>query len=619
MNQPLVAGALPVDGGVLFRVWAPDHDRVEIVFDDGAAHAMERAESGYFHAELPHARPGTRYRYRLDGNRTLPDPASRFQPDGPHASSEVIDATTFEWSDAAWKGVEDRKHVVYELHVGTFTRAGTWRAATEQLPFLADLGISVIELMPVAEFDGEFNWGYDGVAPYAPAHVYGRPDDMRHFVDAAHAHGLGVILDVVYNHMGPSGCYMRDYSAAYFSTRYRTDWGEALNFDDEQSTPVRDFVLGNAEYWVRDFHIDGFRVDATQNIYDAGTPHVLTELTTRVRAAAAPRRPWLLAENEPQDRRLFDEFAFDAAWNDDFHHTATVALTGRREAYYSDYTGSAQELVSAAKWGYLFQGQFYEWQKKRRGSGPLRTAEARRFVHFLQNHDQIANSATGARVHALTSAAELRALTALLHLLPQHVMLFQGQEFNASAPFLFFADHEPELARKVHQGRRDSLRQFPSAALPEVQQVITDPAAASTFRSSQLDHTEHAQHAHVLRLHRDLMTIAREDRVFADADGSSLHGAVLGPAALVLRWLNDGDDRLLVVNLGDDLALSPQAEPLLALPQEEQWQTVLATEDPVYGGAGAPAVAIDAPLMLPARCAFVLRPEAVKGKKDGSA
>jgi maltooligosyltrehalose trehalohydrolase len=619
MKQPFVAGALPVDGGVLFRVWAPDHDRVEVVFDDGAAHALERAESGYFHTELQQARAGTRYRYRLDGDRALPDPASRFQPDGPHASSEVIDATTFEWSDAAWPGVEDRKHVVYELHVGTFTRAGTWRSAAEQLPYLANLGVSVIELMPVSEFDGAFNWGYDGVAPYAPAHVYGRPDDMRHFVDAAHAEGIGVILDVVYNHMGPSGCYMLDYAASYFSTRYRTDWGEALNFDDEQSAPVREFVLGNAEYWVRDFHIDGFRVDATQNIYDSGTPHILTELTARVRAAAAPRRAWLVAENEPQDRRIFDDFAFDAAWNDDFHHSAMVALTGRREAYYTDYTGSAQELVSAAKWGYLFQGQFYEWQKKRRGSGPLRTADARRFIHYLQNHDQIANSATGARVHALTSAAELRALTALLHLLPQHVMLFQGQEFSASAPFLFFADHDPELARKVHQGRRDSLKQFPSAALPEVQQAIPDPAAASTFRDSQLDHAEHDRHAHVLRLHRDLIAIAREDRVFADADGSSLHGAILGPAALVLRWLNDGNDRVLVVNLGDDLEVSPQSEPLLALPQGEQWQTVLATEDPMYGGAGAPAPAIDAPMLLPARCAFVLRPEPVKRKTDGSA
>ena len=598
-------------------MWARDHDHVDVVID-GEAHPLHPEGAGYFSALIPGARSGTRYRFRLSDGRALPDPASRFQPDGPHEASEVIDPESFVWHDTAWPGISERKHVVYEMHIGTFTREGTWRAAASRLPYLADLGITVIEIMPVAEFDGAFNWGYDGVAPFAPAHVYGRPDDMRHFIDRAHAHGIATILDVVYNHMGPSGCYLRDYSAAYFSTRYHTDWGEAVNFDDVDSAPVREFVLCNVEYWVREFHLDGFRVDATQNIYDVGSPHILSELTACARAAAAPRRAWLVTENEPQEQRIFDEFHFDAAWNDDFHHSARVALTGRREAYYSDYSGSPQELISAAKWGYLYQGQFYSWQRHRRGTGPLHT-RSRCYVHYLQNHDQVANSATGARMHALASPGELRAMTALLHLMPQHVLLFQGQEFNASSPFLFFADHDADLAHVVFEGRRKFLTQFPSMALADVQRAIADPAEASTFERSKLDHAESAAHAHVLRLHRDLIALARDDRVFAAADGNVIEGAVLADEALALRWLNDGDDRLLLVNFGDDLTLDSMAEPLLGLPQDVAWRIVLATEDPLYGGTGAAPFSAEGVLTISARCALVLRPEPVTGMKHGTA
>ena len=606
-SRQLPVGAEPRDGGVHFRVWARDHAQVHVVPDHGAAYDLDREADGYFSAFVPHAHAGSRYRFRV-GDALLPDPASRYQPEGPHGPSEVVDPSTFVWSDAAWPGVADVRHVVYELHVGTFTREGTWRAAAGQLSYLADLGVSVIELMPIAEFPGRFNWGYDGVDPFAPAHVYGTPDEMRAFIDRAHAHGIGVILDVVYNHMGPSGCYLREFADAYFSTRYSTEWGDALNLDGKDSAPVREFVLANVEYWIREFHMDGFRVDATQSIFDAGTPHILTELTARARAAAGGRRVWLVAENEPQDRRIFEEFGFDAAWNDDFHHSAMVALTGRAEGYYTDYTGSAQELISSVKWGYLFQGQYYHWQKKRRGTGPLGIS-ARHFVHYIQNHDQIANSATAARVHELSSPGELRAMTALLHLMPQHVLLFQGQEFNASSPFTFFADHEPDLARKVHTGRREFLAQFPSAALPEVQRAVPDPAAAPTFEQCKLDHEERQEHEEMVRMHRDLIRLVRNDAVLAAADSGTPHGAVLGPRTFVLRWVRDvTNDRLVIVNLGDDLTLERLGEPLLGLPEPLEWQLLWSSEEHAYGGTGATSVWQQDALQIPGRCAVVLQP-----------
>jgi maltooligosyltrehalose trehalohydrolase len=314
-------GATPRDGGTEFRVWAPDHKRVELVLEGdagdapgggGAAHPphagrtvpMEPEADGYHAVFVAGAGAGTRYRYRLGDGRLAPDPASRFQPDGPHGPSEVIDPGTYRWADDGWAGVGTGRHVVYEMHIGTFTPAGTWRSALAELPRLAELGVTVLEIMPVAEFPGRFNWGYDGVAPFAPAHVYGRPDDFRAFVDGAHALGLAVILDVVYNHMGPDGCYMPVFAGAYFSDRYSTDWGDAINFDGPSSGPVRHFFLSNVEYWIREFHVDGYRLDATQDIRDAGEPHILTEVTERARSAAGGRRVWMVAENEPQDVRI---------------------------------------------------------------------------------------------------------------------------------------------------------------------------------------------------------------------------------------------------------------------------------------------------------------------------
>ncbi len=351
-----VGAELHREGGVHFRVWAPKRRRVAAVLESASGteeHPLEREEGGYYSALVPTG-AGTRYRFRLDGEqRLLPDPASRYQPDGPHGPSEVVDPSRFRWTDAGWRGVPREGQVIYEMHIGTFTRAGTWSAATRQLPAIAELGVTVVELLPVADFPGRFGWGYDGVNLFAPTRLYGTPDDMRAFVDRAHGLGLGVLLDVVYNHLGPDGNYLREFSDGYFSRTHHTDWGDAINFDGPDSAAVRAFFLANASCWIDEFHIDGLRLDATQDIHDRSTPHILEELTRHARAAAPGRRVYLVAENEPQQTRLVrppDEggYGLDAIWNDDFHHSALVALTGRREAYYTDYLGTPQELVSAA-------------------------------------------------------------------------------------------------------------------------------------------------------------------------------------------------------------------------------------------------------------------------------
>ena len=467
------------EGGVHFRVWALQPQRVEVVLEGGPGHAPEAAPvvvalepegSGYFSGLVAEAGAGTRYRYRLDGEAALyADPASRFQPDGPHGPSQVVDPDAFQWHDQDWRGVPLEGQVLYELHLGTFTPEGTWEAASRELPALADLGVTVLEIMPIADFPGRFGWGYDGVNLFAPTRLYGTPDDCRRFIDQAHALGLGVILDVVYNHLGPDGNVLPHFSPAYFSDRYTTDWGPALNYDGAHAGPVREYFLANAGYWIAEFHFDGLRLDATQNIYDTSADHILAAIARRVRQAARGRATLLVNENEPQHTQLIRPpaqggYGLDMLWNDDFHHSAMVAMTGRNEAYYTDYLGTPQEFISACKYGYLYQGQYYTWQQQRRGTPALDLPPAA-FVTFLQNHDQIANSGLGLRCHALTSPGLYKALTALLLLGPGTPMLFQGQEFAASSPFFYFADFAGDLARLTRRGapsRSASSRAWPS-------------------------------------------------------------------------------------------------------------------------------------------------------------
>jgi maltooligosyltrehalose trehalohydrolase len=615
-------GAEPQGGGVHFRVWAPSRRRVEVVLETGVSTELTREPDGYFSGIVSEAAHGTRYRLRLDAGKCFPDPASRFQPEGPQGASEVVDPSRFRWSDAGWKGVSLRGQVIYELHAGTFTREGTWEAARRQLPELAACGITVIELMPVADFPGRFGWGYDGVGLFAPVAIYGTPDDLRRFVDDAHRAGVGVILDVVYNHVGPDGNYLKEFSPHYFTKLYQNEWGEAINFDGEHAGPVRQFFETNAAYWIEEFHMDGLRLDATQQIFDSSPENIMAAIGRRVREAARGRATIVVSENEPQETRLVRRFdaggyGLDALWNDDFHHSAIVALTGRNEAYYTDYLGKAQEFISMAKYGYLYQGQRYKWQEKRRGT-PAWGLMPAQFVNYIQNHDQVANSGTGERVHRLTAPGRCRAMTALLLLAPGTPMLFQGQEFASSSPFFFFADHSPELAKQVREGRLQFLSQFRSLAAAEMRPALPEPSDPATFERCKLDFSERERHRAWYDLHKDLLRLRREDAVFSAQKAGGLDGAVLSDECLVLRFFGgSAGDRLLIVNWGRDLRLNPAPEPLLAPPQGHQWRLIWSSEDPRYGGAGTPQPESEDNWYIPGHAAVVLAPERIEVSTNG--
>jgi maltooligosyltrehalose trehalohydrolase len=588
-----IGAELQPGGGAHFRVWVPRRNRVELVLEgESKPLSLEADDDGYFEVFASGAVAGTRYGYRLDGDpKVYPDPASRWQPEGPHELSAIVDPCAFEWHDASWRGVELKGQVIYELHVGTFTPKGTWAAAARELRELADLGVTLVEVMPVNEFAGEFGWGYDGVDLFAPTRLYGTPDDFRRFVDEAHRIGLGVILDVVYNHFGPTGNYLGQFSEHYLSKRHHTDWGDAINYDDPHSGPVREFFISNAGYWIDEYHLDGLRLDAVHSIEDDSSDHILAALTRRVREAARGRKTLVFAENERQDAKLLrpvDQggFGLDAGWNDDFHHVARVAMTGHNEGYYGDYQGTAQELISAVKWGHLYQGQWNLRQGRLRGT-PALDLPAPQFVNFLQNHDQVGNSPQGRRAHRLTSPGRHRALTALWALAPGTPLLFQGQEFSASADFHYFADHEGELRELVRKGRRDSLGAFRWLAAEDAADAFADPCDRRTFEECKLDLSERIKHAEAYALHRDLLRLRREDPVFSAQRGDRIHGSVFGSEAFLLRYLGDaGVDRLLLVNLGRDLEWSPITDPLLVPPAGTEWRVLWSSESPRYGGAG---------------------------------
>ena len=606
-------GAEPTADGTYFRVWAPKRSRVSVVVSHVEAElSLEREESGYFSGLFRGLGAGARYQFRVDDDPKLyPDPASRFQPAGPHGPSQVVDATRFVWKDRDFQEQKNAR-VIYELHVGTFTPEGTFRAAKDQLAELADLGITTIELMPVNGFPGRFGWGYDGVNLWAPAHIYGSPDELREFVATAHAHHLSVILDVVYNHFGPDGNYLRAFSDDYFTEAHACEWGEAINFDGARSAPVREFFVENARHWIEDFHFDGLRLDATQAIFDDSARHIIADIVQAARSGGEHlgKSVYIVAENEPQNTRLArppDEggYGVDALWNDDFHHSARVALTGRHEYYYADYGGTAQELLSALKWGYLFQGQHSGAQRKQRGTSAL-DFNGDHFVTYIQNHDQVANSSTGTRIDRLTSPAELRAMTALMLLAPPTPMLFQGQEFASSAPFLFFIDHHDELAQIIHRERHKFLAQFPAAASPEVQKHLAEATSPATYQLCKLDFGERQRHAHIYRLHKDLLRVRRTDAGVRQRRTDLLHGSVLSERALSLRIFCESGDRLLITNLGPDLDLDSPTEPLLAPEGGATWQTVWCSEELKYGGQGYTPVYAGGRFAVPARSTVLL-------------
>ena len=587
----LELGASVTQDGVRFRVWATKPKLVEVVLQDGTVHRLQRDESGYWSGFIPNARAGMTYRYRLDGEASFPDPCSRFQPEGPHGPSLIVDPAAYQWRDQQWPGVSMHGQVIYELHIGAFTPDGTFDAAIKELDELKQLGITIIEVMPVAEFPGRWNWGYDGVDLYAPAHVYGDHEALKRFVDQAHLRGLAVMLDVVYNHIGPDGNYLPTYSHEYFTDRHG-EWGQALNFDGPGTSSVREFFIQNACYWVHEFHLDGLRLDAVHAIHDESLVHIVADLSHPARLAAGDRSIILVAECDSQlveCIRPIEQggWGLDGMWSEDFHHAVRVAATGRAEGYYIDYRGTPQELISSVKRGFLYQGQRSQKLKKPRGT-VVGNDLSERFVFYIQNHDQVANQLWGDRLHVKASPGVVRALTALLLLAPETPLLFMGQEFAASSPFLFFTDFpNAELGKQVHEGRKQFLAQFPSFASLDAQAAVPDPCDPAVFQRSKLDLSERRRHAEWYALHRDLLRLRREDPMIGSQARQRVDGAVIGPQAFVLRYFGeDEDDRLLIVNLGPDLLCVPAPEPLLAPSPSGPWAFVWSSDAPRYGGPG---------------------------------
>ncbi|HLV85588.1 MAG TPA: malto-oligosyltrehalose trehalohydrolase [Candidatus Sulfotelmatobacter sp.] len=508
------------DGGVRFRLWAPKAVRVDLVLEDAGPSAipLTKIDGGWFELVTAKATIGSRYRYLINGELKVPDPASRFQPDDVHGPSEVIDPRSFDWQDSSWAGRAWEEAIIYELHVGAFTREGTFHGVEQKLGHLRELGVTAIELMPLADFSGARNWGYDGVLPFAPDSSYGRPEDLKQLVQAAHSTGLMVFLDVVYNHFGPEGNYLHAYSPEFFTSRHHTPWGDAINFDGVGSPVVREFFIHNALYWLEEFHFDGLRLDAVHEIADDSRPNILTELAQTVRRKFADRRQvHLILENVDnasrylaRDQRNQAEL-YDAQWDDDLHHALHVVLTDESDGYYSDYSKSPmRQLCRCLTEGFAYQGDYSEFHCANRGEISSHLPPTA-FISFLQNHDQVGNRALGERITELVPARSLQAAVEILLLAPSPPMLFMGEEFGATTPFLFFCDFHGDLALAVTQGRRNEFARFTRFRSPELRDEIPDPNAEQTFLSSKLDWSEVKGGAHEqwLELYRKLLVTRR--------------------------------------------------------------------------------------------------------------
>ena len=575
-RHPLPAGAtLLEDGGTRFRIWAPGCETVGLLLDcagDGGRRqqsgilSMHTQQEGFHELTVACAGAGTLYRFVLPDGLKVPDPASRFQPRDVHGPSEVIDPAAYAWS-VDWRGRAWDEIVLYELHVGAFTPEGTFAAATEKLDHLASLGITGIEIMPVWDFPGARNWGYDGVLPYAPDSSYGRPEAFKAFIEAAHRRGIAVLLDVVYNHFGPDGNYLPLYAPPFFTERHHTPWGAAINYDGEHSRPVREFVIHNALYWLEEYDLDGLRLDAVHAIIDDGSRHLLDELAERARAAA--RRPvHLLLENEDNEpARLVRDGGkpvhYTAQWNDDLHHVLHVAATGESSGYYADYSnreggGNTELLARALREGFAYQGQVMPYRGSPRGE-PAAFLPPGAFVAFIQNHDQIGNRAFGDRLGQTATKPAMAALSAVYLLLPQTPMLFMGEEWGAAQPFPFFCDFEGDLADAVREGRRSEFARFPEFADPAQRERIPDPLAPGTFESAKLDWGA-VDAAHLARY--TALIAARQKHIIPllpeiqhGGDGS-----VLGPGAALVHWRIDTERLLtLAANLSPDHVACPPA------------------------------------------------------------
>ncbi len=568
------------DGSVRFRLWAPAARQVELCLadsidstsidsnsSDSTRLAMERKANGWYELATDYAKPGSRYRFRIDGGQEVPDPASRYQPSDVHGPSEVVNPAAFEWNDAGWRGRSWEEAVIYELHVGAFTPRGTFAGVREKLDYLAELGITAIELMPVSDFPGRRNWGYDGVLPFAPDASYGNPDELKTLVQSAHERGIMIFLDVVYNHFGPEGNYLNSYAPQFFTERHRTPWGNAINFDGAESRVVRDFFIHNALYWLDEYHFDGLRLDAVHAIIDDSTPHFLNELAETVRNSFPPdRHIHLILENDKNEARYLRTIEektsgnphslFDAQWNDDIHHALHVLITGERDGYYMDYADHLVErLGRCLVEGFGYQGEPSLLRNGQRRGESTAGLPLTAFISFLQNHDQIGNRAFGERIATLADPAAVRAATAILLLAPSPPLLFMGEEFGSESPFLFFCDFENGLAEAVAAGRRNEFARFVRFSDPASRTGIPDPNAVATFEACRLDWTDLCRpaHAEYLRFYRELLTLRCRHIIprLSNAPAIRAEYEKCGDCGLRAQWQFADDANLtLIANLG---------------------------------------------------------------------
>jgi maltooligosyltrehalose trehalohydrolase len=553
-------GATAGSAGVDFRVWAPKASRVDLdLVESGEAIGMQRDGEGVWSTRVATAKPGTRYFFRLNGELRRPDPYSRYQPEGVHGPSEVVDPRSFEWHDDSWRGLDIHGLVIYQVHVGTATPEGTLDSLVGQLARLQKLGVGAVQLLPLAEFPGTRNWGYDSVDLFAVSNNYGGPEALRRFVDAAHQEQLGVILDVIYNHFGPDGNYLRDFSNDYFTEHYHTPWGEAVNYDGPDSRWVRKLVVDNVRYWLNEYHADGLRFDATHAIYDSSSKHILAEATDAARQTTGRKSVVLIAETGENDPRYVQAtktggLGFDAVYAEDFHHTLRRYLAGDHEGYYADFEGTLDEVARCIEQGWLFEGQPTPRSngEERRGK-PAHDLPAWNFLYVLQNHDQVGNRALGERLHHQIGVDRFAAASALLLFLPYTPMLFMGQEFAASAPFQYFTDHNPELGKLVTEGRRREFKAFSAFADAATREKIPDPQAESTFANSKLrlSEADSPPGSELQAWYAALLRLRRTDPVLVDQDRTRTAARALSKDVLAVRRWRDEEERLLIVNFGD--------------------------------------------------------------------
>ncbi|HEY2386561.1 MAG TPA: malto-oligosyltrehalose trehalohydrolase [Candidatus Binatia bacterium] len=599
-------GAIPHADGTRFRVWASDARTVEVEIDgdDGVPRRAPLAAlgDGLFETTIATARPGDRYAYFLDGQGPFPDPASRFQPDGPDGASEIVDPEHFAWTDHGWRGVCLEDLVLYELHVGTFTPEGTFAAAAEHLAYLRDLGVSAVELMPIAEFPGARNWGYDPAALFAVSHVYGGPDGLCAFVDAAHHVGLGVVVDVVYNHFGPAGAYAPVFSRHVLTDRHRSAWGDGVNLDGEGSRHTRDFLIENAQMWLHEYHLDGLRLDATHALADDGPRHFLTELAARARAGIQGRTVLLIAEDDRNLAHLVQPEAeggmgLDAVWADDFHHQMRRLLAGDGDGYFGDFSGTVRDVATTLRQGWFYTGQHSRHCGERRGTDPGALGP-RQAIICLQNHDQVGNRAMGDRLTDVVDLAAYRAASVLLVCAPETPLLFMGQEWAARTPFRYFTDHEPSLGAAVTEGRRREFAAFAAFATPAARSRIPDPQALATFRSSRLSWREarHEPHAGVLRLYKCLLALRRILPALRDARREGFAVQAIDDATIALRRdAQDGEVLLAIVRLaGAGSCVVPPA----LVDGVPRWSVVLTTEEARFAADPTPPRLRSGPLRI---------------------